>query len=66
MVHRGFFEDRKSDYGIAEEKQEVCMDREMCGSISKAQGVVDDNTDTKRSLTWMRTSWYALTHPRKA
>jgi hypothetical protein len=32
---------------IAEEKQEVCMDREMRGSISKAQGVVDDNADTK-------------------
>jgi hypothetical protein len=30
MVHRGFFEDRKSDYGIAEEEQEVCVDREMC------------------------------------
>jgi hypothetical protein len=47
MVHRRFFEDRKFDYGIAEEKQEVCMDREMCGRISKAQGVVDKNVDTK-------------------
>jgi hypothetical protein len=25
----GFFEDRKSDYGIAEEEQEVCLDQEM-------------------------------------
>jgi hypothetical protein len=47
MVRRRFFEDRKSDHGIAEEKQEVFMDREMHGSISKAQGVVDDNIDTK-------------------
>jgi hypothetical protein len=23
------------------------MDRKMCGSISKAQGVVDDNSDTE-------------------
>jgi hypothetical protein len=35
-VCRGFFEDRKSDHGIAEEKQEVCLDREMRGSISEA------------------------------
>jgi hypothetical protein len=47
MVRRRFFEDSKSDHGIAEEKQEVCMDREMRGSILKAQGVVDDNVDTK-------------------
>jgi hypothetical protein len=46
-VHRGFFKDSKSDYGIAEEEQEVCLDREMHGSISEAQGVVDNNTDTK-------------------
>jgi hypothetical protein len=42
MVLRGFFKDRKSDYGIAKEEQEVCLDREMCGGISKAQGVVDE------------------------
>jgi hypothetical protein len=30
-VRRRFFEDRKFDYGVAEEKQEICMDREMCG-----------------------------------
>jgi hypothetical protein len=41
------FEDRKSDHGIAEEKQEFCMGREMRGIISKAQGFLDDNTDTK-------------------
>jgi hypothetical protein len=35
MIRRRFFEDRKSNYGIAEEKQEICMDREMRGSISK-------------------------------
>jgi hypothetical protein len=46
-VHRGIFEDSKSDHGIAEEEQEVCLDREMRGSISEAQGVVDNNTDTK-------------------
>jgi hypothetical protein len=44
--YRGFFEDRKSDYRIVEE-QEVCVDREMRGSISKAQGVFDDNANTK-------------------
>jgi hypothetical protein len=44
---RGIFEDSKSDHGIAEEEQEVCLDREMRGSISEAQGVVDNNTDTK-------------------
>jgi hypothetical protein len=33
MIHRGFSEDRKSDHGITEEEQEVCLDREMCGSI---------------------------------
>jgi hypothetical protein len=35
-VCRGFFEDSKSDHGIAEEKQEVCLDREMRRSISEA------------------------------
>jgi hypothetical protein len=44
---RGFFEDSKSDYGIVEEEQEVCLDREMRRDILEAQGVVDDNTDTK-------------------
>ena len=44
---RGFFEDRKSDYGIVEEEQEVCLDREMRGNILEAQGYFDDNTDTK-------------------
>jgi hypothetical protein len=33
MVRRGIFEDSKSDHGIAEEEQEVCLDREMCGII---------------------------------
>ena len=47
MVRREFFEYRKSDYGIVEEEQEVCLDQEMCESISEAQGDVDDNTDTK-------------------
>jgi hypothetical protein len=47
MVRRGFFEDSKSDHGIVEEEQEVCLDREMCGIILEAQGVVDNNTDTK-------------------
>jgi hypothetical protein len=47
MVHRRFFKDRKSDHGIAEEKQEVFMEQGMHGSISKAQGFVDENTDTK-------------------
>jgi hypothetical protein len=46
-VRRGFFEDRKSDYIITEEEKEVCLDREMCGSILEAQGVVDNSTDTK-------------------
>jgi hypothetical protein len=47
MVHRGFLEDSKSDYIIAEEEQEVCVDQEMRGSISKAQGVIEDNANTK-------------------
>ena len=47
MVHRRFFEDRKSNHEIVEEKQEVFMDREMHRIISKAQGVVHDNVDTK-------------------
>jgi hypothetical protein len=47
MVRRRFFENNKSDHGIAEEKKEVCLNQEMCGSISKAQGVVDDKADTK-------------------
>jgi hypothetical protein len=38
MIHQSFFEDSKSDHQIAEEEQEVCLDREMCGSISEAQG----------------------------
>jgi hypothetical protein len=29
MIRRRFFEDSKSDHEIAEEKKEVCMDREM-------------------------------------
>jgi len=32
---------------IAEEEQEVFWDREMRGSISEAQRVVENNTDTK-------------------
>ena len=32
-VCRGIFEDSRSDHGVAEEKQEVCVDREMGGSI---------------------------------
>ena len=47
MVHQGIFEDNKSDHKIAEEKQEVCLDREMRGIISEAQGTVDKSTDTK-------------------
>jgi hypothetical protein len=47
MVRRGFFEDIKSDYGIAKEEQEVFLDREMSRSLSDPQGNVDDNTDTK-------------------
>jgi hypothetical protein len=33
MISQRFFEDKKSNHGIAEEKQDVCMDREMCGRI---------------------------------
>jgi hypothetical protein len=47
MVHRRFFENSKSNHGIADEKQEVCLDQEMRRIISKAQGDVDDNVDTK-------------------
>ena len=45
-IRRGFFEDRKSHYEIAEEEQEVCLDREMRRGISEAQGAVDENTET--------------------
>jgi hypothetical protein len=34
MVRRGIFEHRKSDHIVAEEEKEVCLDREMCRSIS--------------------------------
>ena len=47
MVRRGFFEDNKSNYEIVEEEREVCLDQEMRGSILEAQGVVDNNTNTK-------------------
>jgi len=47
MIRRRFFEDSKSNHGITEEKEEVCMDWEVCRSISKDQGVVDDKVDTK-------------------
>jgi hypothetical protein len=29
MIRRSFFEDNKSNHGITEEKQEVCMDRDL-------------------------------------
>jgi hypothetical protein len=32
-VCRGIFEDCRSDHGVAEEKQEVCLDREMRRSV---------------------------------
>ena len=47
MVRRRFFEDSKSNHGITEEKKEVYMEREMCKSISKDQGVVDENIVTE-------------------
>ena len=47
MICQGIFEDSKSDHEIVEEEQEVCLDREMCGRISEAQGVVDNDIDTK-------------------
>jgi hypothetical protein len=46
-VRQRFFEDSKSNHGIAEEKKEVCMAQEVHGSISKAQGVVDDSVNTE-------------------
>ena len=46
-VCRGIFKDSKSDHGIAEEEQEVCLDREMHRIFSEAQGSVDNGTDTK-------------------
>jgi hypothetical protein len=42
MVHQRFYVDRNLDYEVVEEKQEVCLDREMCGIISTDQGVVDE------------------------
>jgi hypothetical protein len=46
-VHRGILKYIKFDHKIAEEEKEVCWDREMCGSISEAQRVFDNNTDNK-------------------
>jgi hypothetical protein len=46
-VRRGFLEDRKYDYGIVEEEQEACWDREMRGGISETQKYVEDSTDTE-------------------
>jgi hypothetical protein len=46
-VRRGFFRDCKSDHGIAEEKQEVCMDQEVHRSILKVHWDVEDNVDTR-------------------
>jgi hypothetical protein len=45
-IRGSFFEDSKFDHEIVEEKQEVCMDREMRGIISRAHRVIDDNDDT--------------------
>jgi hypothetical protein len=47
MVHRGIFKDSKYDHKVVEEEQEVCLDQEMHVSISEAQGIVDNCTDTK-------------------
>jgi hypothetical protein len=47
MVHRGIFKDIKYDYGIVEAEQEVCLDQQMRGIILEAQGVVENNTNTK-------------------
>jgi hypothetical protein len=33
MVCRGIFEDSRFDHGVAEEKQGVCLDREMRISV---------------------------------
>jgi hypothetical protein len=46
-VHRGIFKDSKSNHGIVEEEQEICLDGEMRGSILEAQGAVDNGNDTK-------------------
>jgi hypothetical protein len=46
-VRRGIFKDRKYDHKVVEEEQEIFLDQEMRGRILKAQGVVDNKTDTK-------------------
>ena len=46
-VHRGIFKDSKFDHGIAEEEQEVFLDREMHGRILEAQGAINKSTNTK-------------------
>jgi hypothetical protein len=46
-VHQGLFKDRKSNHGIAEEEQEVCLEREMYIGILESQGDVDKNNNTK-------------------
>ena len=47
MVRQGIFEDSKSNHGVVEEEQEVCLDQEMLGIVSEAQRDVDNGTDTK-------------------
>jgi hypothetical protein len=39
-LRRRFFKDSKSNYGIAEEKKEICMVIEMCGNISKLKDLL--------------------------
>ena len=47
MIVRGFFEYSESNHRIAEQEQEVSLDREMHRGISEAQGDIENNTDTK-------------------
>ena len=47
MIRRRFLKDSKSDHGIVEEEQEVCLDQEMRRIISQAQRAIDKNIDTK-------------------
>ena len=47
MSREEFLKDSKSNYKIAKEEQEVCLDREMRRSILQAQEIVENCTNTK-------------------
>jgi hypothetical protein len=66
MVHRGIFEDSKSNHGVAEEEQEVCLDEKCMEEFQRLKELLTIAPILKVPDMDMQTSWYALMHPRKA